>query len=1022
MRWLIKYFRKNFYLIVVGILGLIPLIWFWNKGNFLIDGVDTNFPLNPLVWFARRLYVWNGTLNAGSDFSSSTSGLFFHLIQVIPYLVGFKLQAVELISMLFWFLMTVFSSFFLSRVILPRRFIPQLMFTVFYSFNVYLFNTWENVKVANLSLMVGIPLVLGVLILLDQKKISKVLGFFLACLAGIFLSGTGINPSYFLSLFLVILIYFVGVFIASPGERLTKLGNFITVSLAVILVSSFWLLPTLNFVISGVPTGGSIERIGFTNWIDSLSENTSIFNVLRLQGAWDWYSTDQTTGLPLYIPYALNYFHRLPFIVFSLVAPILAVLSLIFRNKHNRYLYLVFSIMLLVGVFLCSGTHPPTGVVFGYLLNHLPFFSLFRSPWYIFAPLLIISYAGLFGLLFDNAYEYLELKRKRLGNFVLDFLGMILIIGNLIYCYPLVSGKIFRPGRSDSFYVNFPQYVFDASSWLKNEGGEGRIIDYPDDEIQNYQWGYRGIESILQLFANRETISSSLNASDSPIGRLLKEFYLKIKKGELNSAVKIAEKLNVSMVFEKKDQVSLSPSLPEEMVKNYQADSFGEWVFYRLPGGDKFQKVFFSSGLSFLYPYASGQLAMPVLVGGGEMADPNDSEVKGIPKVFDIASKVVIAENLQKESFQEFSNSVSKLSNRLVSRNFSKVEFEITIPEEGLYQPILEKYHLEDFGIGSKGSVAALIDGRAIILEYEKSTDSHIYYQKIFFTKGVYRLEFSLIDKNLVEGGDFESGESFTQGGYGEGRVEYGIKSEGTNHYLSITNYGRAEASANFRVSDFDPFIPYYVEVGYRQIYGNNGLVIPEQNTPTTLVKAQNERLPNYPEWGNFGFYYDPVKTLSEMKVFLVSPFTTDPLGTKIFYDNLVVHKVFTNNLIFVKEGRKAFTTPEISFKKISPVFYQGLVDRAIGPHLLVFSENYSPGWKITLFDEKGKAIRTQPKHFSVNLYANAWFLDKMPENYTFKIYYKPQTLYNLGFFVSSLTILASLGWFLLRKYQHQIK
>ncbi len=1019
MKRLIKIFRKYFYLVAVGALGLIPLIWFWNKGNLLINGVDTNFPLNPLIWFTRRFYVWNGTLNAGSDFSSSTSGLFFHLIQTIPYLAGLKLQLVELISMLFWFLMTVFSSFFLSRVILSKRFIPQLVFTVFYSFNVYLFNTWENVKVANLSLVVGTPLILGILILLDQKKISKGLAFFLACLSGIVLSGTGINPSYFLSLFLVILIYFVGVFIASPRERLTKLGNFIVVSLAVILVNSFWLLPTLSFIIRGVPTGGSIEKIGFTNWIDSLSENTSIFNVLRLQGAWDWYSTDQATGLPLYIPYALNYFHRLPFIVFSLVAPVLAIFSLIFRKKHNNYLYLSFSIMLLLGVFLCSGTHLPTETLFSYLLNHLPFFSLFRSPWYIFAPLVVIAYAGLIGLLFDNGYEYLEFKKKGLGNIILGFLGTILILGNLIYCYPLVSGKIFRPGRSDGFYVNFPWYVFDASAWLKNEGGEGRIIGYPDDEIQNYQWGYRGIESILQLFADRETISPSLNASDSSIGRLLREFYLKIKKGELNSAAIIAKKLNASLIFEKRDQMSLSPSLPKEMINNYQVDSFGEWSFYKLPGGDRFQKTFFSSGLSFLYPYALGQLAMPVLLEGNEMVDPNDSEVKKIPKVLDIAAKIVIAENLQAKSFQEFSNSPSQLSNRLVSRNFSKVEFEINIPEEGLYQPTLEKYHLEDFGISSMGSVATLIDGRNKTLEYEKSTDSHIFYKKIFLTEGEHKLEFSLIDKNLVEGGDFESGEVFTRGGYGEGRVEYEIKSEGANSYLSITNYEKAEASANFRVSDFDPFIPYYVEVSYRQIYGNNGLVVPEQNTSTTLVKAQNERLPNYPEWGNFGFYYDPVKTLSEMKIFLVSPFTTDPLGTKIFYDNLVVHKVFTNNLIFIKEGKEAFTTPEISFKKISQVFYQGSVDRAIGPHLLVFSENYSLEWEITLFDEKGKAIRIQPKHFSVNLYANAWFFDKMPESYTFKIYYKPQTLYNIGFLISSLTILTGLGWLFLQKYRH---
>ena len=1019
MRQLNKY-KKYLSVIIILLLGLVPIIWFLDKGNVLINGVDTNFPLNPLIWFARRFYVWNKTLNGGADFSSSSAGLFFHLVQVTPYLLGFKLQAVELISLLFWFLLVVFSSYFLSRVILPKRFLPQLLFTLFYSFNIYLFNTWENVKVTNLSLTAGIPLALGILILLDKGKITRKSGFFLSALVGIVLSGTGINPSYFLSFFLVIFIYLLGSIIASPKAKIAKLINFLLVVFAVFLVNSFWILPTINYVIKGVPIGGSIDKLGFTNWINSLSENTGLFNVFRLQGAWDWYSVDEVTGLPLYIPYALNYFYRLPFIVFSLIAPILAILSLIFRKKTNNYLYLGFSIMLLVGVFLGAGTHLPTGTVFRFLLNHVPFFSLFRSPWYIFTPLVTLAYAGLIGLLFDYAFEYLQIKKLKIGRILLGLFGVILIIGNLLYCYPLVTGKIFRPGRPDGFYVSFPDYIFDAAKWLKEENDDKRIISYPDDEIENFKWGYRGIDSVLQLITNREVLFSSLNAPDSPISRLIKEFYLRLKKQELDSAMKIASKLNVSLIFEKKDQGSLSPSLPPEITANYESKKFDQWFFYKLPKGNVAAKIFSPASLVYSYPYSQGQVAISALAEDSQIINMNDNEIKKIPNISELAGKAIVAENLQAKSFQEFSLSVSKLSTRLVSRDFSRAEFEFEISDEGSYQPILERYHLEDFGINPKNSLSALLDDQEIILEFDTLVDSRVFYKPILLNKGHHNLDFPLNEKNLILNGDFEEGELFKRGGYGEGKAIYEIKEGESGKYLSIANYGKAEASADFKVIDFDPYIPYYVEVRYKQVYGNNGLVVPAQNTPTTLVKAQNERLPNYPEWGKFSFYYDPVKTESEMKVFLVSPFTSDPLGTKIFYDDLAVHKVFTNNLVFVKKGKNLLTIPEVSFKKSSPVLYQGAVTKAIGPHVIVFSENYSPEWEIKVFDEEGLPIKAEPRHFSINLYANGWYFEGMPDKYTFKIYYKPQILFNTGLAISCLTLLVSCGYFLVRRSRHK--
>ena len=171
-----------------------------------------------------------------------------------------------------------------------------------------------------------------------------------------------------------------------------------------------------------------------------------------------------------------------------------------------------------------AGTHPPTGFVYSFLVGKIPFFSFFRSPWYIFTPYLIFAYAGLASLLFAG----LEKPRIR---FIVYSLTFLFVVGYLLYSYPLVTGKIFRPSKPDGFYVKFPDYVWEAEKWLQgeNNGINGRIITYPDDQIENFSWGYKGTDTILSLFSTHEFITPSFNLASKPLQNLLDEFYSCIK-------------------------------------------------------------------------------------------------------------------------------------------------------------------------------------------------------------------------------------------------------------------------------------------------------------------------------------------------------------------------------------------------------------------------------------------------------------------------------------------------------------
>lgn len=1019
MKKLIKKLFRNWAVFVVFLLGFTPVIWFYKKGSVLIAGVDINFPLAPVLWFQRRFFVWNNITNAGVDFSSSTAGLFFHSVQVILYQLGLSLQGVQAGSLIFWFLLIVFSAWFLGRILFPKNQYVQVLFVVLYSFNIFLFNTWENIKVANLSLVAAIPLTLATLLLLREKKISWASASLLAMLSGIVLSGAGINPAYFISFFFLFLLYeIVSVILGLKNHAaLTSLKHFLTVFGIITLINLFWILPTVSFIFKNIgPAGTSIDKIGFTNWIDSLSQNTSILNIMRLQGAWDWYAFDGVTNLPLYIPYALNYFYRPIFIMFSFALPSLAILALIFRGREKKHLYATFGLMFAIGVFLGAGTYLPTGTLYRWFINHLPFFTLFRSPWYIFTPLVTLSGAGLIGLLFYRVSAKVDKSGIKFGKVLTPLIIIVLAVGSLFYSYPLVSGKIFRPDRRDGFYITFPSYVFEAQKWLASQK-DGRVLTYPDDEIEQFSWGYRGIESILQLISDKEVLFSPLNAPGFPAPQLVREMYRNLKLGQTGAAISLAARLNVDLLFEKKDQDSLSPPLPSR-IASLPKQSFGDWNFYEFPQ-DKFStKIYAPENILFGYPYSLRHRFQGALHPSSLLVDPDDSVVKSIPSVSDFTGAVILAENLQEKDFIGFATSPSVLANRLMSRDMLRVEFEFRVPTEGFYQPTLERYRVEDFGIDTANGMEVEVDGNKETWTRSGESDSYIFFQSVRFTQGDHRVLLQLANRNLVLGGDFEGDVQFFRS---TGKAVFGIVGgEQGGQYLSLFNKGEGapEPSADFWITSFDPNATYFIELKYKQIYGNNANVIVLQGTKDTLVKAQTERLPNYPEWNTFSFYYEPVKTESTTRIALVAPYTSDPLGTKVLYDDLKVHEVFTNRLAFIKAGERQFlVSPQIDTTAVSPVEYRVMVSGATGPHVIVFSENYSPEWGIELEDVNGTPISIKPLHFSANSYANAWFVQKSPEGYKAKIYYKPQRLFQLGVILSILTMVTVIGFSLKYKY-----
>src|SRR5258708_14826173 len=197
-------------------------------------------------------------------------------------------------------MLIVFAAYFFARAILPYKKIPQLVFVVLYAFNIYLFNSWENIKVSNLSVTVVIRIGRGILQLLRDCKIGlgRALLFSLVC--GVIISGGGINPAYIICFFLILFIFTLGEILTQFSKEtiIFRLCELFYVSITILLVNSFWILPTINFIFTTISVSGSIDKIGYNNWIDSLLENTSLVNSFKLHAAWDCYSFDGITKSP----------------------------------------------------------------------------------------------------------------------------------------------------------------------------------------------------------------------------------------------------------------------------------------------------------------------------------------------------------------------------------------------------------------------------------------------------------------------------------------------------------------------------------------------------------------------------------------------------------------------------------------------------------------------------------------------------------------------------------------------------
>lgn len=125
---------------------------------------------------------------------------------------------------------------------------------------------------------------------------------------------------------------------------------------------------------------------------------------------------------------------------------------------------------------------------------------------------------------------------------------------------------------------------------------------------------------------------------------------------------------------------------------------------------------------------------------------------------------------------------------------------------------------------------------------------------------------------------------------------------------------------------------------------------------------------------------------------------------------NITVTQEETPLVAFIEENSNLRTDAQIlSYQKSNLSSYEAIVKSTRVPYLLIFNEQYHPGWKMYI---NGNLVKEQ-NHTIVNGFANGWWIDTAGEN-TIRIEFEPQRWYIYGL-IASVVVLITTSLFFIR-------
>lgn len=576
--------------LVVVFAFLLPVSWF-RSGHFIFHG-DPIYPFDPVHYFHDNLSLWVQNVNLGAEKILTIASLPYTFLQAVPAFLGAHDNVAEILHFMVWFALPgvtiALFTWQLCRIYRINYWAVPVS-TAGYLFNLYrLAQFIDNNHILVYALT---PLALYCLTLAFEPErkdwLRPALGIGLSTFL---LSRAGTNPPMYLMFWFPIVFYGLGLAIIQWRNWKRYLGIIGVVGLVTLLVNLFWLVPFTQTTLRQT----SLASAGNLDWLSDLSKHTSLQNVLRLIGAWDWFGSWESE---LYTPYAARY--QVGFWYWLSWFPLALSGGVLLFVKKWRWPIIYLVIIGIIGLTLSQGMHPPSDIIFSWLAKNVPFFWVFRSPWYKFTNMSALSFAVLGGLTVGLLFEWLRGKSVTwLGGGLI----IVAIVTPMLLSHPLITGERWIKQSDVTLLfpdsIPYPDHIRQAADWLNDQPGNGAVGLLPYYGSEMYRWGYASIVDPLFYMSDRPVFVRGdrigyvpgLNPGASVMYRI---FYENIQTRNPD-AERIAQLLGMEYLIVRNDfwfdfypgsGVAESPAHYKELLESQPnlslVRSFGEWDVYR---------------------------------------------------------------------------------------------------------------------------------------------------------------------------------------------------------------------------------------------------------------------------------------------------------------------------------------------------------------------------------------------------------------------------------------------------------
>jgi len=466
-------------LFYIGLFLLSLLFFLQWKFGFLYAWVDiAPDEIDPALNLYRSMFLWHDHRGLGINYGFY-NGMLLPLF--FKYLVFQITKSSAVVSFIYYYLIFIlpfFSSYYLVKRLLPNT--PKIEYVATLSALLYqiLFGNYllgNHPLFMRYSAFITLPFLWGSLI--DYFRGNTTKSIILLLIAIIGCTGTFINTAFSLIFYIVILIYLLIYF--SPRKFWKK---YILAGMLFVIINAPFLYSTGKYYLDADLFESEVVR-EYTNAVLSLNlskmDNSWMYNTLRLIGTVNWNAKSPWSGYTEfkypYYPFYQNHM-ILPITFF----PILFICFSLYKHKPKSLLLYLVSIII-VTLFIMKGSNNPFGSFFSTALSHLPFFSIFRTPYDKVVMLTQLSFAVIISYYF---FYFIGEGKSKIKLLII----MVLFIS--VQMVPLFRGQYFEKIG----FINYEKERLEAYDYINKMPGNNRVLTLPQSNglLTQYSNGYFG--------------------------------------------------------------------------------------------------------------------------------------------------------------------------------------------------------------------------------------------------------------------------------------------------------------------------------------------------------------------------------------------------------------------------------------------------------------------------------------------------------------------------------------------------